>query len=293
MNYLHTMRSRTLRISSVLFAGCTALFLTAQIPNGGFEDWVDHGNYTEPAGWLTYNDVPTVGGPTVEQGTPGHPGNFHAAITTRQSPGGIMAIQGWISAGTSSDHAGFPFTQRPAALTGQWQYNAAAGDSVQVLVALSKWNGTGTTMVGQGSWAVTGAINGWEPFSVPIIYFNNEVPDTAYIQIVSSIDFGAPVVGSTLRVDDLAFSGVAGVEGLGGLPDLHVLITSHADRMSVNVPQPGLFELLDITGRRLTALHIPQATTTLNVGHLPPGVLLYRFTSDHGQQVVAGKWVKE
>jgi hypothetical protein len=60
----------------------------------------EHGGYSEPAGWLTYNDVSTVVGATVEQGTPGNPGAFHAVLTTREATGGGIPIHGWISAGT-------------------------------------------------------------------------------------------------------------------------------------------------------------------------------------------------
>lgn len=287
------MKADLLRHSLLLAASGCALSLSAQIPNGGFEDWADHGNYTEPAGWLTYNDVPTVGGPTVEAAAPGHPGNFHALITTRQSPGGIMAIQGWISAGSSSSHAGFPYTQRPAALTGQWQYNIQPGDTGQVLVAFSKWNGSSTEVIGQGTLEITGNISDWVAYSVPITYLSTEVPDTAYIQIVSSINFGNPVIGSELRVDDLAFSGVSAVGEQAGQPNPIVRITPYADRLLVNTPGAGVFEIIDASGRILAIHPIQQASTTLYTGQLPSGLLLYRFIANGGRETVTGKWVKE
>ncbi len=197
---------------------------SAQIPNGGFENWVDQGGYLDPVGWLTYNEIPTVGGTPVEQGAPGIPGNFHVSITTRQAAGGGIAVQGWASAGASAMNAGFPYAARPALLTGQWQYGIQPTDLGQVLVALSRWNsGTSSTeLIAMGELEVMGTLSNWQSFSIPLVYFSNDLPDTAYIEIVSSIEFSNPVVGSFVKVDDLAFSGSVGLDELGPQAQIHL-----------------------------------------------------------------------
>src|SRR5690606_39521469 len=90
---------------------CSLAAVSAQIPNAGFEEWVDQGGYLDPAGWLTSNDVIT---PTpiytVEQGSPGAAGDHHALIITREITGTSGIIQGWISAGVSNSNSGFPYT---------------------------------------------------------------------------------------------------------------------------------------------------------------------------------------
>lgn len=281
--------------SLVLFACFSAMGTTsyAQVPNGGFEDWTDHGNYTEPTGWLTYNEVPTPGGPTVEAGTPGHPGSFHAVITTRQSTGGIMAIQGWISAGTSSAHAGFPFGQRPGSLTGQWQYAIQPADTGQVLVAFTKWNGSAADVIGQGSLEVVGGNGGWQAFSVPITWNSGQSPDTAYIQVVSSIHFGSPVIGSTVKVDDLAFSGTAGIAEPVGTAKPFVQIRPAGDQLHILASEPGTLQFFDASGRTVARCPVRSVRCIIDVPGLPRGFLGYRFTSNGGQQLATGKWVRE
>lgn len=293
MNYLHTMRTQALRLSSLFLSGCTALFLTAQIPNGGFEDWSVHDGYSEPTGWLTYNEVPTVGGSSVEAGMPGYPGSFHAVITTRSASGGGLPIQGWLSAGSSPSQAGFPYAQRPAALTGQWQHNIQPGDTGQVLVTFSKWDGSATEMVGQGTLEIIGNIPDWESFSVPITYLSSEAPDTAYIQIVASINFDAPMVGSMIRVDDLAFSGISGIDEPVAGSGLFTLISTAADQIRITTTATGTLQFFD-TGGRLVGTHaIHEPRTILPSSGLPSGFLLYRFITGQGKQLASGKWLKE
>jgi hypothetical protein len=288
------MKTPLQRLLSTLAFILSISALSAQIPNGGFESWVNMGGYSEPAGWLTYNDVSTVVGATVEQGTPGNPGAFHAVLTTREATGGGIPIHGWISAGTSGTHSGFPFIARPAMLTGQWQYGIQPLDTAQVIVALSKWNTitSSTDPIAYGSLEITGNVTGWQAFVVPITYYSADAPDTAYIQIVSSINFQNPVVGSFVKVDDLAFAGEV------GLPErtrahLHVFPSPAANSLHIASSGSGELRLFDASGREVLRSRITGTTATLDVSLLPAGFYTYRFlTNDDGSSVV-GRWVKE
>lgn len=268
--------------------------LCAQIPNGGFENWTDLGGYIEPTGWLTYNDVITTGGPlaSVEQGTPGFPGTYHCVITTRAVPSG-SPIQGWLSAGSDHGQAGFAYAQRPTVLTGQWQYGIQPGDTAQVLVALSRWNSsTGNTeMVASGSLEVTGALGVWQAFSLPITYLTTEVPDTAYIQIVSSIDFDAPIVGSFVKVDDLAFGGVVGIQEQE-LPEVSVYPSPASSLLHISTSSPGELSLMDSSGRVLLRLKT-EGPMTVDVSSFASGLYSYQFIAKQGGATVLGRWVKE
>lgn len=280
---------------TILHLSLLPLLATAQIPNGGFETWVDQGSYLDPMGWLTYNEIPTVGGPTVEQGTPGHPGGFHAVITTRQSPGGVMAIQGWLSVGTSSSHAGFPYAQRPAMLTGQWQYGIQPFDTAQVQVALSKWNSvtSSTDLIAFGSLEVTGTLATWQAFSVPLDYLGTGIPDTAFIQIVSSTNFLAPVPGSFVKVDDLAFSGSTGVGEQDPSTRIHVFPNPGTIHFSLSLPPgPHTITLLDATCRVVNQQRTTDPRPLVSTEALPAG--LYRISVRDGSGRLTGTtWVKE
>lgn len=272
------------------------LLASAQIPNAGFETWVDQGGYLEPVGWLTYNEVPTVGGATVEQGTPGNPGNFHVVITTRQAAGGGFPIQGWTSVGMSGTNAGFPYASRPAMLTGQWQYGIQPNDTGQVTVALI--NGASQTFIAQGILEVTGSLGNWQMFQVPLTYFSNDTPDTAYIQLASSIDFSNPVVGSFMKVDDLAFVGTVGMDELSATAALTLFPnpgTNHFTLSGVEgslTPGPHTITLFDATGRMVLEERTTDTRPLIGTEVLPAG--LYRITirDDHGG-VMGATWVKE
>ena len=269
------------------------LLASAQIPNGDFENWVDQGGYSDPVGWLTYDFTITPGGwpvSTVEPGTPGASGNYHCVITTQQVPLG-PTIQGWISAGTSGTNAGFPYTARPAVLTGQWQYGIQPNDTAQVTVALI--NGATQTFIAQGILEVTGSLANWQTFEVPLTYFNAETPDTAYIQIVSSISFSNPVVGSFMKVDDLAFSGSVGVNEIGEHAPMQLFPNPGKDQVTLSLPPgPNIITLFDATGRMVLQQRTTDARPVIATEVLPAG--LYRITlRDERGAVLGATWVKE
>ncbi len=283
---LHSFMMRTAFLPLILLHFAAL----AQIPNAGFETWVDQGGYLEPVGWLTYNEVPTVGGATVEQGTPGNPGNFHVVITTRQAAGGGFPIQGWTSVGMSGTNAGFPYASRPAMLTGQWQYGIQPNDTGQVTVALI--NGASQTFIAQGILEVTGSLGNWQMFQVPLTYFSNDTPDTAYIQFASSINFGNPVVGSFMKVDDLAFSGSVGLDEVGPLTQLQLFPNPGTTHFTLHLPPgPHTITLFDATGRMVLQQRTTNARPVIATETLPSG--LYRIVVRDAQGAVMGTtWVK-
>lgn len=256
----------------------------AQIPNGGFESWVDQGSYMDPAGWLTYNDIENPSGPviTVEQGSPGAVGAFYALITTRAVPG-ATAIQGWCSLN------GFSFSSRPAELIGQWQYGIQPGDTGVVSIAMTKWNTTFGTRdpIAFGELKVTGDLTGWNPLSVPITYYSTEVPDSAYIQFEASIDFADPVVGSFLKVDDLAFAGMVGMQEQTAALELRIFPSPATDRLNVVADQRiAEVKVLDITGRTVLSRVTDGREVVLEVGGLNTGRYLVQLRMKDGTSMV-------
>lgn len=275
----HIRTAATLSFGILLIASASA-----QVPNGGFESWVDQGTYLDPAGWLTYNDVFIDTGHviTVERGFPGAVGAFHAVITTRAMPVGT-ALQGWLSLN------GFPLADRPAQLVGQWQYGIQPADTGVVSVLLSKWNsGTGAReLMAHGELKVTGTLSGWHPLSVPITYFSAEVPDSAYIQFEASFDFADPVPGSFIKVDDLAFTGVVGVAEAGAKGDLRLYpspatgpVHITADRRIMEV------QVLDLTGRVVLAEVVQAEMLDLDLSALHAGQYLVHVQFANGERQV-------
>ena len=291
--YLRSMFARLFpcRILAILAVTCSMAPVSAQIPNGGFESWVSMSGQLDPAGWLTYNDVATVGGATVEQGTPGNSGSFHAVITSRASSGGGLPIQGWMSAGSQPGTAGFPYAQRPAMLTGQWQYGIQPNNTGQVEVALV--NSSTQTLIAHGTLDATGSLANWQLFQVPLTYFSNDAPDTAYIQIVSSIDFASPIVGSFMKVDDLVFSGTVGMDDQTTMQGPVLFPSPAADVLYVPYAVSGELRLFDATGRIVLRTRLTSGMSVLNVSALVPGLFTYQMLDTQGHLTATGRWVKE
>lgn len=257
--------------------------LMAQIPNGSFELWEDHGGYTEPAGWLTYNDVLTPSGyfTTVEAGSPGAVGAHYAHIESRSLPDGGGVIQGWISAGERDDTiGGFAYSGRPAALTGQWQYGIMPGDTGVVMVFLrgpDLPDGT-ANLVASASHEFTGTQSGWAAFNVPLTYYNNDAPFRAYIQFEASKDFALPTAGSFIKLDDLGFAGWVGVAE----PDPRTAFLAYpspaANVLHLEAAQPmAEVAIVDLSGRTLLHRSVASRQQHMDVSRLAAGSYVVRI----------------
>lgn len=287
---VYSLHSFIMRTALLPFA-LLPLLTFSQIPNAGFENWVDQGGYLEPENWLTYNDAaPGATVLFVEPGSPGAVGNHHAVITSRMVPGG-STIQGWMSAGTSNNNAGFPYTARPAMLTGQWQYGVEPTDTAQVEVYLMNF-GT-QTWVAYGVLQVTGSLDSWQEFQVPLTYFSPDFPDTAGVVISASIDFTAPVAGSFVKVDNLAFVGTVGIDEVHASKALTVFPNPGADQVTLDLPPgPHTIILFDATGRPVLQQRSTDARPVIATEALPAG--LYRIAvRDEQGGMMGATWVKE
>jgi hypothetical protein len=293
-SYLHIIM--IYRILSTLLVAFSFSIATAQIPNGGFEQWVDQGGYLDPVGWRTYNDaVPGATVIFVERGSPGPVGNYHAVLTSRLVPGSSIPIQGWVSAGVSGTNAGFPYASRSAALTGLWQYGIQPTDSGQVVAAFSKWNTltSSTELIGFGSLEVTGDLTEWQSFSVPIEYFSSETPDTAFVWIAASIDFTAPVAGSFMKIDDLAFVGSVGMNEHVVDARVSMFPSPATDFLNIRTSVPGTLNFTDVNGRRVMSTAIVNDIRMIDVTGLAPGLYTYQLIGRNGFPVATGRWMKE
>jgi len=269
--------------SLVIFSALTARCF-AQIPNGGFEDWVPLGFYSDPAGWTTDNGLtfPLLG---CSQGTPGEVGNYYARVTTHIENG--TALPGLLFVGTTA-HPGFPFTQRPPALNGEWQYYMQSGDVGAIVVELTRWN-TLTIQrdtIGSAQWFFSGIFPQWSAFTIPITYTSMLDPDTAFISITSSAGL-SPGNGSNVWVDALAFETTTGADelsaGLGielrpSLTDSRITVTAHSPIAEV--------ALLDMSGRELERRSSDGGPILVDVSRLPTGTYLARVRLADGRSAV-------
>src|SRR5687767_15043411 len=105
----------------------------AQIPNNGFENWSSPNGYLVPDAWGNLNIITNPSGIyTATRVSPGMVGSYYLDLTSRDVPGrGIVpgiVTSGPIDTITYKPISGFPYTQRPDALKGKWQYMGFGAD---------------------------------------------------------------------------------------------------------------------------------------------------------------------
>lgn len=270
-NQQHPMNTIFRYASSILLLLGGQVF--AQIPNAGFETWEDYVDYIEPAGWITLNEIMAMleADPSVEQVAPGHSGAFAARITSIDVPGLGLYPGLLITGDPETGMEGFPFAQRPASLEGMWKVDVPAGDLASVNVVLSRWDPleSDRVIIGYGSFEVQGSVPQWTAFTVPIDYYETELPDSATIAIFSG-QFGG-VDGSSLWIDDLAFTSSTGIaEGAG----LRFQVYPVPTRDDLVVEADGSLQhvlLHSMDGRTVLQRPVMAQRAVLDMRSLPPG----------------------
>ena len=281
----------------------------AQIPNGSFEDWTTLDTYVYPDHWLNSNSFTAVyfGITTCEEGTPGAAGNAYARITSKGvSDQGVMSgylITRAMPVAGENVEAGFPFTDRPDALHGQWQYGIQPTDSGYVGVAVSKWNPATQVhdIIGEGTLFIPeGTVSTWESFSVPLTYSSPLTPDTALIMFFSSISMiddgtATGVEGSFMLIDDLQFSG-GGSMGFAETnlrTELTIAPSPARDELQVRTTLwIADITVTDMAGRQVMEHHANAPQAVLGIGTLQPGTYLLTAHMADGQRMVS-KFMKE
>jgi len=184
------------------------------IANGGLESWqtVQTDN---PTGWVTSNREGGLfsGVITTSKSTDSHGGSSAIKIETKVD--GTDLRFGYF---TNSDgdplagEGGVPYSQRPTHITGWYKSNIVAGDSAIVLVIFKKAG----TVVSMDMFKLYGVHSSYTQFSFPLTLAVD--PDSVIIAAASSnaITEVGVAAGSTITVDDLAFSGTSITQPIPG-----------------------------------------------------------------------------
>ncbi len=258
-----------------------SLYAQAPIPNGDFEQW----NEGAPVGWLVTN---LKNDTTVMQTSDAYSGS--SAVQ-----GSVINLEGFAQlppsaiTGSGSVH-GFPYTDHPNSFTGYYKFNPVAGDSISILCVLKK-NGTG---IGGGGFFTLSATSSYTAFSVPIEWLSNDSPDTAIVSIsIVTQSIGTANVGSTMEVDDLAFSNQVISSSVSSSTSSFNLGQNYPNPLSKTISttiaysldEPGYttFTVYDINGRIVaTPVQEVQAAgnhlATLDCSRLAAGIYTYRLT---------------
>lgn len=300
----------TITVAALSFASTAQTF----IPNAGFEAWsTTAGEDQQPTGWVSYNvftfSLFETSGPNptsvTQAGTPdNYSGNYSAKIETvslqsNPSPTEIPNTAGGLFTGAvafSSPYLfpGYASQQRPAAMSYYAKYTPVNGDSAYCLVVVTHWNGASRDTIAWGYDAMLTAIATYQQRNVAMIYnpsFAGTFPDTISILFSASSPI-TPQVGSTLWVDEVAFTGYVGVnenntnKGVSVYPNPSSSVTEF-DVTTDNASQVIVY---DMTGREVVRENFNGKVARVNSAELANGSYTYAIISAENEVLNRGQF---
>jgi hypothetical protein len=187
---------------------------TQTIPNNDFENWVSHGQYSDPQSWDTPNEeiclfpfYTTV----VSKSTDHQSGSFSAKLETKTVPIFNVTVPGVVTLGDLTIDllgasyeitGGVALTGPVTHLKGFYKFIPKGGDSCAIGIGLTQWVNGIQDSVGLGYFSTHDTVTAWTPFSAWINIDSLSNPDTMNVLAISSaMDF--PTEGTVLYLDGL------------------------------------------------------------------------------------------
>ena len=290
MNTPNNPMKRTLRLLPFLALPFAA---QAQIPNGGFETWVDNEGVSDPANWGTLNPLGALLGVEFASQGVGAVGNYCMELTTRDVAGiGILPSIAFVG-DAQGEVVGFPLTSQPAALTGQYKFAPQGEDMASIVVNLWRWDEVAGEQVelGAGYFEITAAAANWTTFNVAIDYIGTEMPDSANITLLSSTG-ETTLAGTKLSVDALAFTNSTSVTNSSEL-QTSIFPNPAMDRVTVTTGGSTIrsIEVWSTEGRLVSTHPANADRAVVDVQALRTGAYALRVVTADGT-VRHGRFVK-
>lgn len=274
-------------------------------PNGGFEDWVNEFTYETPVGWQTLNFLQFTLPPNPisafkATGIDRHSGNYALklkSIHLNNNPAPELlddtmgaCFTGKVNISPTYYKYGFPHTSRSEKLTFWYKYFPVGADEGGVRVILTRWNGVKRdTLAFNESHLYQNT--SYSQFELNIDYLSNEQPDTAVIFIGSSRHHSVARVGSTLYVDDVAFTGWVGVEENALLkPKVFPNPAKEYITFSDITKEADAIEITDIMGKALARYPLKGSVMEVNTSSLTDGTYIYLVRDKSNKLLSKGKF---
>lgn len=297
------MKKLILLIVLIVF---NSIYCLAQ-PNGGFEYWEPDFNSESPVDWQTLNLLgftwpPNPTSAFKASGLDKHSGNYALKLKTiyvnnNPSPDIIddtvgIVFTGIINVSPVYYKYGFPYFSRPEKLTFWYKYLPVGDDVAGARAILKKWNGTKTDTIAFAEMDFS-ENSFYTLFEMNLTYYSNEIPDSAAIFLASSRHNDAARVGSTLYVDDVAFTGWVGIEenakttsnvSVYPNPAKENIIFSIQDKEACSI------EITDVLGKHLGQYKLKDNIANIDTGVWVNGVYFYSVLDKENKAINKGKF---
>ena len=194
---------------------------------------------------------------------------------------------------------GRPFTSRPTAIKGVYNYTPVNGDSAAIEVVLKK-NGN---VVGGGKMVTTSKVSGWQSFNVPIT--SNNTPDTIVVVFAASGNYDFTdintlmkckgQIGSTLWLDNIEFEYEVGIkEMFNPAVKLSVYPNPSKERINIQIAKEtnGTAIIYDYLTRKVGEYPIYGTQIDVDVSNYATGSYLINIM-ENGKVITTGRFVKE
>ncbi len=278
--------------NSILFVALLFVFghVSAQeIPNSGFEEWESISNYEEPIAWNTANQYSSALGSSMVFADNEDPyeGNFSILLESKNLI--IATVPAYASLGIidinlfTLDYTiegGVPFNTRPAHFHGYFKYQPQGNDSCLILAALFKNSNGQRDTIGGAYFSTHETINEWTAFSVDLLYFSDETPDSLNIFLISSASEN-PAAGTKLYIDNLTFEGSAAIDENESI-NLYAYYQANASDVIIRNKsqklQKGIASLYTINGQLLRQQELTGEESRIHCNNLKNGIYILKVT---------------
>ncbi len=264
-------------ITFVLLFLCLSITLSAQIPNAGFENWIDE--FT-PQDWKTSNFL-QLGWDPVTRSSTAYTGSYSVRMEIKESNGAFIFPSMKIT---------FPVDHFDQTLNGYYQFYPTNNNVVLTAAAYYYVNGFST---GVGSIDLETGASSYTYFSFDPSTSSTGTPDSIWIQFnIFDGTFSSSSIGSYALIDHLSLGGTSDVEQINHNPSDYSLKQNYPNpfnpstTIEFSIPQESFVQLkvFDILGNEVATLanenySVGNYKADFNGDNLPSGLYIVRITA--------------
>jgi len=283
-----------------------AILITKAQPNPGFENWTTSFGIQDPDHWQTLNffaiDTSNPLSALKATGIDKHSGNYALKLRTvyiQNNPyasvigdttGGVFT--GKFTYSPFAYKYGFPYTGRPQKLEFWSKYYPVGSDTAGAVIILKKWNGSATDTIAIGSTDIN-ATAGYTPFTIDLVYYSNELPDSAVIGFTPSKLRETSRINSTLYVDDVSLTGWVGINKYDKSDKLVKVLPNPArDNLTIFAQIDGAsnVNIFDALGKSVGIYKMENSKANIYSSSFPEGIYFYEIRGKKDEIFARGKF---